>query len=395
MNNNMHIRLLSTLSMASLTTVLILVFALAGCGNSSSQPVAGGNTLSLPACGAGPLFTVSPMSSADYIGLIPLGNLNPPGHTFPTDHIYFEIAAPGNQPPPVKSVRMPGDVWITEIRTLEHLSEQPPYTDYSLRFQPCAEYIAYFNHLITVTPQITAAINGNGQCEAYQTGGQSFRQCTYQTRLQVTAGTVIGTGGGQIGQWGIDLGAIDLRQVPLQWANQSRIMTSDAGLPYAACPVDAFEPLVRAELEARFGSYDGTVLRTVLPLCGTIAQDVAGTAQGIWVHEGAISIYPEDQNIALVHDNVDPTVGAFSLGPPVLGVGSTVFRFTPAHAGLDNREFSEVTNDGQVYCYGPISTGAMMVKLDTATRLLADFQDGATCNGGPYALTAGAAVFER
>jgi len=342
------------------------------------------------------LFTVSPMSSADYIGLIPLGNLNPPGHTFPTDHLYFYISEPGSQPPPVKTVRMPGDAWITKIQALEHQSALPPFTDYSIRFQPCSDYEAYLGHLITVTPQITDAMNnGTGQCETRQVGGETFRECTYQTSLQVTAGTVIGTGGGQIGQWGIDLGAYDLRQVPLQWANQTRIMASDSGLPYIACPVDAFEPMVKAELEARFGSYNGTVLRTAPPVCGTIAQDVAGTAQGIWVHEGATSIYPEDQNIALVHDNVDPTVGALSLGPPVLGVGSTVFRFTPAHSGLDNREFSEVTNDGQVYCYGPISTGAMMVKLDTATRLLADFQDGATCNGGPYVLTAGAAVFER
>jgi len=376
--------------------MLIVGVLLAGCGSSdNTRTAADGSTLSLPGCGPDPLFTVSPLSSADFIGLVPLGNVNPPGHTFPTDHVYFYLPVSGNQPPPAVPVRMPGDAWITGIRALEYLSAQPPYTDYSIRFQPCEDYIATFNHVTSVTPQIEAAISGNGQCSTFQINGESYRDCGYQTNIRVAAGTVIGTGGGQPGQWAVDLGAVDLRQTPLQWANQSRIDAFDFELAYTACPLDAFELSVKADLEARLGNYDGTVLRTAAPLCGTIAQDVAGTVQGNWVPEGFVGLYPEDTHMALVHDNVDPTIGAFSMGPPLPGVGSTVYRFTPTHAGLDNREFSEVTSDGQVYCYGPISTGAMMVKLDNATRLLVEFQNGASCNGGPYALTPAATAFER
>ncbi len=36
-----------------------------------------------------PRLTVSPLRLSDLDYIIPLGNLNPPGHTFPTDHIYF------------------------------------------------------------------------------------------------------------------------------------------------------------------------------------------------------------------------------------------------------------------------------------------------------------------
>jgi hypothetical protein len=38
-----------------------------------------------------PLFGTSPIALEDIISLIPLGNLNPPSHTFPTDHIYLSL----------------------------------------------------------------------------------------------------------------------------------------------------------------------------------------------------------------------------------------------------------------------------------------------------------------
>src|SRR6185369_203739 len=50
-------------------------------------------------------LTFSPLDTANIMGLVPLGGLNPPGHTFPNDHmgLYYKnfgmartIYAPGN-----------------------------------------------------------------------------------------------------------------------------------------------------------------------------------------------------------------------------------------------------------------------------------------------------------
>jgi len=342
------------------------------------------------------LFSVSPIAYGDFTGLVPLGNLNPSGHTFPTDHLYFYLpTSVAGGPPDITTVRMPGDAWVTQIRALEHLSAVPAFTDYSIHFQPCREYDAYFGHLQTIVPELAAALAGGGVCETRDVGGESFRECKYALNHRIPAGAILGTSGGQMDQFAIDFGAIDLRQAPRQWANQARILGSNTGLPYIACPIDEFEAPVRSVLESRFGSYDGTILRTTAPRCGTIAQDVAGTAQGIWVVEGTTNLYPEDPHVALVHDNINPDLGAFSIGTSFPGRSPVVFQFAPTHAGRDNREFSEVANDGQVYCYGPIGAGSMLIQLETPTRLLAEYRSSVGCSGAPYTIDPAAVVFVR
>ena len=39
-------------------------------------------------------FSVSPVAMADILGWVPLGNLGPPGHLFPTDHQYLYVNNP-------------------------------------------------------------------------------------------------------------------------------------------------------------------------------------------------------------------------------------------------------------------------------------------------------------
>ncbi len=65
------------------------------------------------------LFDHSPVALDDFMGLVPLSNLGPPGHTFPTDHIYFHINRldPNNwyAGTVTAPVFTPGDVWVTEV----------------------------------------------------------------------------------------------------------------------------------------------------------------------------------------------------------------------------------------------------------------------------------------
>ncbi len=63
-------------------------------------------------CGTAPMLTVSPIDIASIRDLTPLGNLNPPAHTHPTDHLYFYATFTGTRVPiPILS---PGDVVVSE-----------------------------------------------------------------------------------------------------------------------------------------------------------------------------------------------------------------------------------------------------------------------------------------
>lgn len=46
---------------------------------------------SAPSCGPGPVLTNPPMDIETITYISPLGALNPPGHTFPTTHMYFML----------------------------------------------------------------------------------------------------------------------------------------------------------------------------------------------------------------------------------------------------------------------------------------------------------------
>jgi hypothetical protein len=43
-------------------------------------------------------LSVSPLADSLIAFITPLGNLNPPGHTLPTDHIYFYFVDPDHCP---------------------------------------------------------------------------------------------------------------------------------------------------------------------------------------------------------------------------------------------------------------------------------------------------------
>ena len=80
----------------------VVAAAVASCGggsNTSSSTAPTGTTTT--SFGNAPLvFRASPIDQSAIRWITPLGNLNPPDHTLPTDHIYFYFAAPnlGEQP---------------------------------------------------------------------------------------------------------------------------------------------------------------------------------------------------------------------------------------------------------------------------------------------------------
>lgn len=350
---------------------------------------------SLPACpGGNEIFTVSPLDPADFTGLVPLGNLNPPGHTFPTDHLYFYVRrqTPGDwaTPPAAVPVVSPGHLWITSVASSEHLSASPPYTDYTIEAQPCADVGIQFGHVEALDAGLAARLGPiSGSCQQYSTGGQTYRNCRQAVNVEVAAGDAIGTAGGVVGQNALDVGGWDLRTAPMAYANPTRL---DGQRLHIVCPVDYFAQPVRDALRSRFGDYLGAVLRTAEPRCGEVMQDVPGTAQGKW-YRAATPTSPEDPHLALVHDNVDPTRAAFSVGTSVPGLGPGVLAFFPTSAGQVGRDFRDVV-PGSIYCWD-LTGGRAILQLTSATALQLQFDAGASCGAGPWTLGPAAVAFER
>ncbi len=368
-----------------------------GDGDDPPDDNGGGDTSSsIPECTSGPLFSVLPVSETDFTDLAPLGNLNPTGHTFPTMHHYFYLTnSDGTGAPDEVPVYMPGDAWITSVSTSEHLSAIPVYTDYSITFYPCSQYKAYYGHIQGLSAELQAqlATITDSSCNTYTTGGDDYRHCTYNLEYFMAAGTDIGVAGGTEGQWALDFGARDMRNAPLQFANQTRWENGAGDGIYTACVSDAYEPTQQAFLESRFG-YSG-IPRTVPPVCGTIEQDITGTAQGVWflATAGPNDIFPEDPHLALVHDNFDPSIGVLSIGTS-LGGASGRHTYTPTSSGFINREVSEITNDGDIYCY-PLNSGALLLQMPGTDSIELEFQSSADCDDGIYVFTGDKVSFIR
>jgi hypothetical protein len=210
----------------------------------------------------------------------------------------------------------------------------------------------------------------------------------------VASNTVIGTAGGTVGQWALDFGARDERAPALQWANQARWENGAGDIIYTACVSDAYEATLKLTLEGRFGKVGNP--RTTPPVCGTIEQDIPGTAQGVWFLSTADvnSIYPEDPHIALVHDNYDPSQGVLSIGTSVPDA-SGKHLFTPTAAGAVNREFSGISHtDSTIYCYPLQPSGALLLQMAGETSLNLEYQSN-DCTKIPNKLTDSAVLFIR
>lgn len=340
----------------------------------------------LPPCGSNyELFTASPIAITEISNIVPLGNLNPSGHTFPTSHLYFFTK---NRQ--ISSVMAPSDIWITGIESSEMLSENP-YTDYSIRFSPCREFYAYFHHVSNISEELkNAFVAPFNECQEYVTGGELYRRCKKNVNIPLKAGQALGKAGGAKG--GLDLGTSDTRVAELQYANPSR-WGEGKGNPlqlYVVCPIDYYPSGLRNELMELLGNEKR---RTVEPICGQVEQDELGTSQGIWFVKGTKQTYPEDSHLSLVHDNFDPLKPVFSIGTSLSsnGLGSGTYFFDLKDSGLVNRDFKYIFPDGNIYCYDSLAqrfgnqvSGRIILQLTSPATLRIQTQKENTCGTGPW-----------
>ena len=354
----------------------------------------------LPACGdAMEFFTAALIDPAALSAIIPLGNLNPPAHTFPTTHTYLHGRATCfGEPARVVQVYAPGRMWLTKVKRYENSNLPEGTYDYSVDFSVCQDVEGYFIHLAGLSDDILAQVDfSQASCQTYETGGIIYTNCEVETFIELGPGQHLGWVGATERDFSFDFGLRDFRLPEAVFANQERIRSSMPSLAYAACPYDYFTEYLKEAYKALLGGFCGDPIRTDEEACGKVAWDVAGTAQGIWISAVADSLGPEDPNLALVYHNFYNGVPVFSVGDSVPGLNSGVYAFQPQTEGLVNRPFSQITPDGWTYCYqvssdvsqpGQVDQTILLMMTDEATLLLGP-GDAAECGLGSYSLSPG------
>jgi hypothetical protein len=328
-------------------------------------------------------------------------------HVRPTNHLYFNI----------KFVSQSQNSWLTErvnvvapgnltIYQISSNNISPTHTDYQLYLSSCSSFYVYFDHITGLSQALQSLfVAPFDSCHGYS--GSSGQSCTKIVRVLVQAGQYLGTAGGvQNGSTALDVGAVDFRVPPLAFAVPAHYRTDQA---HAVCAIDYYTPSVADKLRSLLGSYDGSVRRTIPPVCGSVNQDVQGTAQGSWYSQG--STFPvdnESQTIALVHDNVNASRGVFSIGSSMtnLGFRGGPYYFSPRSTGLVNLDFQYV-KPGQAYCYetsynnrggnsGPNAESVILVEVLNATTMrIEDVVSASSCGVGPWTFTANQTDFQR
>jgi len=230
--------------------LFIVVFCISSCDN---DEVAG------PSNSSGPItFTYSPIDTSKISQATPLGNINPPGHTFPTDHIYFYL----NDPNLVVVRAVAGGT----IRSIYHNAWS---NDYRIEFKHTETFYSYFDHIKNLPAGVVQGATVQG-------------------------GDLIGYGDRSVSA--VDLGVIDYDStrhfiVPARYHEFSL----HCGDPYRY-----FSDEVRTALLTKNH-------RTVEPRGGKIDFDCDSTLSGNWFLEGtpiaqASSITYSSNHLAFVYD---------------------------------------------------------------------------------------------
>jgi hypothetical protein len=222
---------------------LIALVASACGGGSGSVPTSPGTQPPSPFPASGNLvFTVSPIDPSTIAWITPLGNLNPPDHATPTDHIYFYIANPDNGESPLArraAFYAPANGTVTNV-----YGGTGQESKLFIRVTQALAY--YLDHLI-LDPGITVG-------------------------TVLTAGQRVGVTGTA---YAVDLGVVNNAVTLAGLVSPSRYTDETI---HCDAPLKYFEEPLRSQLYAR-------VQRLGAELDGKIDLDVAGRLSGNWYSE--------------------------------------------------------------------------------------------------------------
>jgi hypothetical protein len=366
------------------------LFLLAGCNG--DDPTGPGGPPDFGECTDLPL-SVSPVPVADIRSIVPLGNLNPPGHVVPTGHAYFYLRLEtGGNRSVVTPLYAPGDVTVTQARATEHVNAG--VLDFALTFQLCNDVSLVYGHVSSLSEGLfgdTSGLDGWEYTGEYSGAGETYRTWERWFYTDVSAGQELGTAGGNPGQWALDVGIYDMRTTHGAAANPDRW---SATYLHAACVLDYYP--------------DGEVLNALEALlereelpgdeypCGQVFQDIPGTAHGAWFVEGTPHPNPEDNHLALVWYNTRPSLAAISTGNAVPTIPSNAYLFPPEEAGFLNRPFSRVSPDGAIYGYTfAVYSGVILLHMPDTGTLWIEGIPGGSLDPDTWAFTDSKTMFVR
>lgn len=340
----------------------------------------------------------------------PLGNVAPPGHTFPTSHMYFGVEAVWGEvgegpfgdgqtfpPNPVYAIAAGQLVSINVSKVTTSLSGQEvSYEEYGFDIAICEGLRVRYGHVGPVSDRILASIADleGFNCNDYSTGAFAVDSCTYSPLLELEVGEQVGFNSGRSAA--LNIGAFDITTETIKFLHPSLYGEEATG---SVCVLDLYPEDQRSEMLKLLGDNNG--LRTAEPICGVLDYTVVGTLQGDWFDE--IGDFPQqDLNIAFVYDEVLPDVPVISIGS-VPGIPSYAHRFAERDGGRVNLPFIEVEAGDGVYCYenseddfgrpGPATH--LLVEVPESGRLLVRAEDGVGCGTGPWEIGPDATEFVR
>ncbi len=292
------------------------------------SPIPTGNQDTLPP-GPGSL-TVSPLRFQDYLWATPLGSLNPPGHTFPTDHVYFYWVDPAHatmaQLDSVRVVYAPGSGVVNFL-----MRPSPGIPDMKIMVQMTGMFTYYLDHVLLDSGIVLGS--------------------------QVQAGQRMGTTSPY--SYALDLGVLNDEITLTGIVNPKRYPDETI---HTDSPYKYFVEPLRDSLYA-------TVQRNSVDKDGKIDFDIPGKLVGDWFLKGLPVSQSADpsawpKGLAFVYDMTNPTAIRICIG----GILSMWGLYAVDSTALDPASVSVTSGPVAYRLYNPYdssfpSLGLMMVQM--------------------------------
>jgi hypothetical protein len=225
-------------------------------------------------------FTFAPFDTAQIPVISPLGQLGPPGHVLPTDHIYIHFVNPFGNPFANDCSKRP--VYAVGSGVVNFMI-QPAGTDWKVGVEMTRTFMYYFDHIYPMPGTTVGTV--------------------------ITAGQQIGTTNGFCPS--IDLGVVDLDVVLPGLLTPERYGSTR----YTGAPLKYFIEPLRSALYRRVDRAPGDPNRD-----GKIDYGVRGRLVGDWFLSTLPKTYESagpngwSQSLAFVYDNVNPSIIRVSIG---------------------------------------------------------------------------------
>ena len=290
------------------------------------------------------LFTVSPISVAAISGIQPLGNVISPGHTYPSDHIYFNMTthtAGANQ------------VYAVAAGTVVNIStSRNDGVNFKVTVSVDSSFQYYVDH---ITPLGGLAVGDS-----------------------VAAGQVLGSNSGTSSA--VDLGVYNFNNASYPGILNSCIQEAER---FTDKPLSFYTGALATSLYSK-------VSTTNADKDGKIGFDIAGKLSGNWVMSGQNPMASQDAQLLMGYDTKTVSTMQISSGGNVIPVGDygvmvgdTDFGSISVGSGITTYRITHYGNNSQI--------GSLLVQMTDASTIKIEYfagvMSGASFDGNAYTYT--------